>query len=200
MSVDVSYHGVPLVKSGTARADGDAAFVETEAPMPVGTWLEVMTGGVSLRARVYRINEGTVPGMTLRFADGKTLPPEAFTCPPSEVTNETNVAAMMAHGGAEPNAPLAELPSEPTLVDVRPPVHEPPAERRTIEADASKREPTPEMVAEDSRNTVEMPVVSMEALPEDDGAGEGDEPAKDDGSGGGRRKKKRGRKTTLTGR
>jgi hypothetical protein len=93
MTVDVVYQGLPLVKAANARSEGSGLFIELEAPMPVGTRLEIVSDGQTRSARVDLVVEGAGAGMTVSF--GEKADKKSRT--------------------AEPNAPMAEMKSAPPV-------------------------------------------------------------------------------------
>ena len=68
MNVDVMYQGLALVKGANARAEGGRLFVELEAPMPVGTRLELVTPDGTRSGRVESVIEGVGAGMLVDFS------------------------------------------------------------------------------------------------------------------------------------
>lgn len=86
MNVDVIYQGLALVKGAQARSEGAALFVEVEAPMPVGTRLDLVTPDGTKNGRVESVIEGVGAGMLVAFGARRT---------------------------AEPNAPMQEMKSAP---------------------------------------------------------------------------------------
>lgn len=85
MVVDVLYDGLPLQTGATAREEQGGAFIELDAPMPVGTRLTVRGPDGSKPARVERVREGVGAGVLVRFLDanapdgpvgGDTVPEE----------------------------------------------------------------------------------------------------------------------------
>jgi hypothetical protein len=86
MNVDVIYQGLALVKGANARSEGGGLFVELEAPMPVGTRLELVTPEGTQAGRVESVVEGAGAGMLVGFGARKQ---------------------------AEPNAPMQEMKSAP---------------------------------------------------------------------------------------
>jgi hypothetical protein len=98
MNVDVIYQGLALVRGASARLEGGGLFVELEAPMPVGTPLELVTPEGTRTGRVESVVEGAGAGMLVWFGGKKT---------------------------AEPNAPMQEMKSAPPLQ--MPPVEAAPA-------------------------------------------------------------------------
>src|SRR4051794_22137236 len=94
MNVDVIYQGLALVKGANARSEGGGWFVELEAPMPVGTALELVTPEGTKRGKVQSVVEGAGAGML--------------------------VVGMGAVTNAEPNAPMQEMKSAPPI-QVAPP-------------------------------------------------------------------------------
>jgi hypothetical protein len=90
MNVDVLYQGLALVKGANARAEGSGLFVELESPMPVGTRLDLVTPDGTRSGRVESVVEGTGAGMLVGFGAAKS---------------------------AEPNAPMQEMSSAPTIRD-----------------------------------------------------------------------------------
>src|SRR6185503_1414526 len=69
MIVDVLYEGLALAKGANAREEGKGAFVELEAPMPVGTRLTLRSESGERLARVERVQEGATSGVEVRFLD-----------------------------------------------------------------------------------------------------------------------------------
>jgi hypothetical protein len=70
MVVEVRYQGIVVGRAARARdATVDGAFLETDAPMPVGAIVTITPeGGPSLRARVARVTEvGEARGMALSW-------------------------------------------------------------------------------------------------------------------------------------
>src|SRR5262245_29486113 len=88
MNVDVMYQGLALVKGANARSEGGGLFVELEAPMPVGTALELVTPEGTKSGRVESVVEGAGAGMLVGFGARKS---------------------------AEPNAPMQEMKSAPPV-------------------------------------------------------------------------------------
>ncbi len=113
MTVDVVYQGLPLVKAANARSEGGGLFVELEAPMPVGTRLEIVSDGQTRVARVESVSEGAGAGMRVGFGEKSADPKKPET------------------RSAEPNAPMAEMKSAP-------PVQVAPAPEKDEEEDDDK--------------------------------------------------------------
>ena len=88
MNVDVIYQGLALVKGANARSEGSGLFVELEAPMPVGTPLELVTPDGTKAGKVESVVEGAGAGM---------------------------LVALGARKSAEPNAPMQEMKSAPPV-------------------------------------------------------------------------------------
>jgi hypothetical protein len=88
MNVDVIYQGLALAKGANARSEGGGLFVELEAPMPVGTALELVTPEGTKSGRVESVVEGAGAGMLVGFGARKS---------------------------AEPNAPMQEMKSAPPV-------------------------------------------------------------------------------------
>src|SRR3954468_16741991 len=88
MDVDVIYQGLALVKGANARSEGAGLFVELEAPMPVGTTLELVTPEGTRAGKVESVIEGAGAGMLVGFGARKS---------------------------AEPNAPMQEMKSVPPV-------------------------------------------------------------------------------------
>ncbi len=104
MIVDVLYEGLPLAKGATARQEGAGAFIELEAPMPVGTRLTVRGPEGERQARVEHVHEGVGPGVMVKFVDGASL---------GDPGSERKASQVPQHSAArEPNAP--EGPMETT--------------------------------------------------------------------------------------
>ena len=70
MVVDVLYDGLPLQSGANAREEPGGAFIELEAPMPVGTQLTVRGPDGEKPARVEKVHEGVGSGVLVRFLDG----------------------------------------------------------------------------------------------------------------------------------
>ena len=96
MLVDVMYQGLLLMKGATARNDAGNLFIELEAPMPVGTRLEIVTPDGVHAARVERVVEGAGAGVDVKIASGILK-------------------------SAEPNAPMAEMKSAPQVAEAEAP-------------------------------------------------------------------------------
>jgi hypothetical protein len=112
--VDVFYEGLVLARGLNLRVDGGAAFVDLEAPMPVGTRL-VLAGSDGARAgRVERVHEGQGAGMLVRF--GEALPaqaapasaPPAAEAPAAELGGPTIQMAAVSFPEPEGEAGEAE--------------------------------------------------------------------------------------------
>jgi hypothetical protein len=116
MTVDVIYQGLPLVKAANARSEGGGLFVELEAPMPVGTRLEIVSDGKTQHGRVESVSEGAGSGMLVGLGEIKKKSPEK---------------------SAEPNAPMAEMKSAP-------PVQVAPAEKAAAEKDEEEEDDKPD--------------------------------------------------------
>jgi len=101
MTVDVIYQGLPLVKAASARSEGGGLFVELEAPMPVGTRLEIVSDGKTQQGRVESVSEGAGSGMTVAFGAAGEKSAETKKKPETKT--------------AEPNAPMAEMKSAPPV-------------------------------------------------------------------------------------
>jgi hypothetical protein len=77
MTVDVLYEGLPLLTGATLREQGDGAFLEWEAPMPVGTRLTLRGPEGERTARVQHVQEGAGAGVVLTCVEGRA-PVEQF--------------------------------------------------------------------------------------------------------------------------
>lgn len=99
MTVDVLYEGVALAHAAKVREEGKGAFVELEAPMPVGTRLVLRGPDGERVARVERVMEGATSGVEVRFVDERG-------------GRETAPGAVREAAGGEPVEPEPE-PAEP---------------------------------------------------------------------------------------
>jgi hypothetical protein len=100
MIVDVTYQGLSLVRGANARDDAGGLFIELEAPMPVGTRLEVALPDGVRAARVERVTEGAGAGVLVKLSGA------------------AQADTPKAPASAEPNAPIAEMKSAPPTVTV----------------------------------------------------------------------------------
>lgn len=105
--VDVSYRGLVVARKAKLVADGDGAFVELEAPLPVGTAVSVAQEGAEAKAaRVVGVVEHEAaakspPGMRLAWAP----PPGAVVEPAGAADTIANEAAPgEGNGNGAPDA------------------------------------------------------------------------------------------------
>lgn len=136
MPVDVSYEGVLVARGAEVKETPAGLFLALDAPMPVGTLLQLGEAQV----RVARVHEGVGPGVIVHAVDQVKLPTvdvvvSAESVPPPSAAAALAVAAAtaippavaapVAVGGAD--APLfddgrATLPG--IVIEPRPPVDE----------------------------------------------------------------------------
>ncbi|HEY3357106.1 MAG TPA: hypothetical protein VGQ83_27905 [Polyangia bacterium] len=116
--VEVRYLGILVARDARAREVGPAgAFVEVEAPLPVGTIVTLAPdGGPEIRARVIRVAEaGEGRGMDLRFAglsdDARRYLASGLGQQPLDMDGPGSAPAAVAAPGAP--APVAAAPAAP---------------------------------------------------------------------------------------
>jgi hypothetical protein len=87
MLANVAYQGITIAKGATVRTDGDGVFVECDAPMPVGSAIEVqIESGAARAGRVARVVEAAQgAGMAIEWTSAA---PEA--APVAAVPNGVN--------------------------------------------------------------------------------------------------------------
>ena len=102
MVVELRYQGIVVGRGARAQDPGvDGTFVETDAPMPVGSFVTLTPeGGPGLRARVARVSEtGATRGMALSWAGlddaARAWLAKGLGAPPLDIE------AAAAHGGDE---------------------------------------------------------------------------------------------------
>jgi hypothetical protein len=121
MTVDVLYEGLMVASGAIAREEGDALFVELEAPMPVGARLLLrMSGGLDREARVERVREGAGAGVLLRLLSPPKAEPkiEPKAEPKVEPKAEPKVEPKAESQPSPPSEPPA--PVEPKASDGAP--------------------------------------------------------------------------------
>jgi hypothetical protein len=69
MVVDVLYDGLPLQTGAQVREEPGGAFIELEAPMPVGTTLTLRSPEGERAARVEKVHEGVGSGVLVKFVE-----------------------------------------------------------------------------------------------------------------------------------
>ena len=114
MVATVSYEGIAIVKGAAAAEEGaDGVFIECEAPMPVGTRVEVQLDRGGLRpARVVRVNETAAgTGMALAWTGeaGAAPPAPSPSAPPLSAPGGSDASGGAPQGatpvpGSGPNA------------------------------------------------------------------------------------------------
>src|SRR5690242_3737063 len=113
VTIDVIYQGLTLVKGANARAETGGLFVEVEAPMPVGTRLELVTPEGVRSGRVGNVVEGMGAGMWVGLGELKVAEPNA---PMAEMKSAPSVQVVPAPepavlGSVEPAAPELTTPA-----------------------------------------------------------------------------------------
>jgi hypothetical protein len=88
MVVDVLYDGLPLQTGANARTEGNGAFIELEAPMPVGTRLTVRGPDGEKPARVEKVHEGVGAGVLVRFLEANASEAAAADSGPEAAEGE----------------------------------------------------------------------------------------------------------------
>ena len=105
MTVDVLYEGLPVAQGATAREEGPGAFIELDAPMPVGARLVVRGPTGDRPARVVRVHEGIGPGVVVSFLDGQSLGDAGSQRTAAQVPQATQLPAEPEAAETEPEKP-----------------------------------------------------------------------------------------------
>jgi hypothetical protein len=129
MVVEVRYQGIVVGRGARARElSATGAFVETDAPMPVGSVVTIAPdGGPALRTRVARVTEvGDGRGMTVCWSgladDARGFLANGLGAPPVDLEGGAGAPRGVPAAAADDDATeRTELDPHTTLKDLQPP-------------------------------------------------------------------------------